>query len=326
MKFLLLFIILYSSLAAGDGIFYYEEALKAEKISPYFAIPLYETFLEKSEVGSFRKAAVSRLFDLYMQNGKYEDLLILSSKQPLDKRRQKKLQQIFRHIAKDMDLPEQDIESFFKDMINGSLGSTKDTLNRHMKGKNQLMVNYIFALKFRTKDFDSLEYLIREYPEINPILRLAYFVNKEGNEAREYIRETASLTELSDEQKMELLYLYGIYFMKKKNYANSARFFMMSASYDSNEDGRLSGGILSTSKALYLTGRKNEACSLISGKKLNIRNESDEFMRMLCSSEESKKLPKLTSSFSILAGKESGQVFELYIGANTRRKQKASKK
>ena len=95
------FFLISNNLYSKENLYFYEEALKTEKVSPIFSLQLYETFLKQNPPKKYSTAVIFRLFDLYYNLNKTEELLILSETYSLDKSRIIRLEIFIQKLSKD---------------------------------------------------------------------------------------------------------------------------------------------------------------------------------------------------------------------------------
>lgn len=312
----LFFILLLSffSISAKDKgpVNYYSEGFRIEKTYPIFSICLYEAALKKSgESKKVNSIALNRLFFLYLKYKRYEDLFILNQKYPPDNLRKRKTQGLIKNIALNIDIE----ESVFNDIINLSLSNTpessKELFELYNKTSNIYVLRYIFSIKIKKEDYESLTYIISSIPDLNPVLKLIYAIKaKDAEQVRKIAREVSASEELSDEQKSDILYFYAMHLRNEKQYRQSIRFFRMSMSYLKAETGILSDGLIELSKNLFIIGKKDKACKLLNGK-IIVQNESDELLNIYCKQKDPGRetLKSLRLSFEVLAQKENGHIF-----------------
>ncbi len=286
-----------TQLDARESSSIYNEAYRIEKISPILAINLYEKVLDQKDINKkVLKNTVNRLFFLYIKFKRFEEIFILNSKFPPDKTRQKKTDQIIKNISVKLKID----ESAFLEMVNLTLRNDetakKELLSIYNYYPNHYLLRYIFAIKFQTGDLDSLAFLISEIPDINPVLKLAYLIKASriyttATSIEKAVKDSASISSLTDEQKSDILYFYGIYLRGKKKYRQSIRYFQMSATYSKKEEGFMPDGIIEAAKTLFITGNKKESCSIITAK-VNVQSESDELIHLYCKNKTSLKSVK----------------------------------
>lgn len=297
-----------TTLEAKESSNLYNEAYKIEKISPILAINLYERVLEEKKVSKKNlRNALNRLFFLYIKFKRYEEIFLLNSKYPPDKIRQKKTDQIIKNISIKLKME----ESAFIEMVNLALQKDETARNELLSiynyYPNNYLLRYIFAIKFRTKDLDSLAFLISEIPDINPVLKLAYLIKASkisttATTIEKAVKDAGTISSLTNEQKSDILYFYGVYLRSKKRYRQSIRYFYMSATYSNKEQSAYTAdGILEAAKTLFVTGNKKESCAMIPDK-VNIQTETDEMIHIFCKNKSS--LKSVRRSIENLAEKE----------------------
>ncbi|HRG45299.1 MAG TPA: hypothetical protein PLX69_07645 [Leptospiraceae bacterium] len=296
-----------SQLVAKESTSIYNEAYRVEKISPVLAINLYEKVLEQKDISKkIERNTINRLFFLYIKFNRFEEIFIFNSKYPPDKARQKKTDQLVRNISLKLKID----ESAFLEMIGIALrrdeNSRKELLSIYNYYPSSYLLQYIFTIKFHTGDLDTLAYLISEIPDINPVLKLAYImkaskVSTTATSVEKAIKDAASISSLTEEQKSDILYFYGTYLRNKKKYRQSIRYFHMSATYAKKEEGFLAGEMLEAAKTLFIVGSEKEACSILQTK-IRILKESDEILNLYCKNK--KNLKSVKRSLQNLSEKE----------------------
>jgi len=312
--FLLYFLYLFTiSLYSKENLFFYEEALRTEKVSPIFSLQLYETFLRQNPPKKYSIAVVFRLFDIYYNLNKIEEILILSETYTLDKSRLLRLDNLYQKLSKIIGLSSDELKKIIKVIINKDTNSKEALLEICKNKKNNILLNYIFALKFKMNDLDSISYLIRQISDINPIILIIYNI-KENNPNLKQIIEDYNTILSNDEYKREIFHLYGLYLTKNKRYKEAIRFYKMSNSYNTNSNSEyVTKSTMEIAKNLYIKGYYEEACLQLSKKKLFIQNESDEFIKIYCDQDRSSELIKITSTLKYLSKKDNGLVFKRFI-------------
>lgn len=297
---------------AKESSYIYKEAYRIEKISPVLAINLYEKVLEQSDISKKnQKNTINRLFYLYIKFGRYAEVFILNSKYPPDKIRQKKTDQLIKNISTNLKIE----ESAFVEMVNIALKademSRKDLLSIYNYYPSSYLLQYIFAIKFQTKDLDSLAFLISEIPDINPVLKLAYIskaanVSTTATTVEKAIFDAASISSLTSEQKSDILFFYATHLRSKRKYRQSIRYYQMSSTYAKKEEGMLTGEMLEAAKTLFISGGEKEACSILKAK-IRVQKETDEILNLYCKNKSNLKSVK--RSITELVSKNSDDLF-----------------
>jgi hypothetical protein len=121
------------------------------------------------------------------------------------------------------------------------------------------------------------------------------------------IKDAASISSLTEDQKSDILYFYGTYLRNKKKYRQSIRYFHMSASYAKKEEGLLAGEMLEAAKTLFVVGAEKEACSLLQSK-IRVQRESDEILNLFCKNKASLRAVK--RSLINLSEKEDDPIYK----------------
>jgi hypothetical protein len=305
--------LLTTNVYAKENLFYYEEALRTEKVSPLFSLQLYETFLKQNPPKKYSIAVVFRLFDIYYNLNKTEELLILSETYTLDKSRVLRLEILYEKLSKIIGITSDEFKKIIKLIINKDNNSKEALLEICKNKKNSTLQNYIFALKFKMNDIDSISYLVRQISDINPILLIIYNIKENNPNLKQIIEDYVPITS-NDEYKKEIFYLYGLYLTKNRRYKEAIRFYKMSNSYSANINNEyVTKSTMEISKNLYIKGYSEEACLQLSKKKLFIQNESDEFLKIYCDHERSSELLKIVNTLKFLSKKDNGLVFKRFI-------------
>ncbi len=311
---LILYLLLISTnLYSKENLFFYEEALKTEKVSPIFSLQLYETFLKQNPPKKYSTAVIFRLFDLYYNLNKTEELLILSENYKLDKTRIIRLETFIQKLSKIIGISSDEFKKILKVATNRNENSREVILEVCNTNKNTLLINYIFALKFKMNDLESINYLLKQIPDINPLLVVIYNIKENNPNLRDIIENLVPISS-TDDLKKEIFHLFGLYLSKNRRYKEAIRYYKMSNSLSLNNKIEVaSKSSMEIAKNLYIKGRSEEACNIISEKKINVQNESDEFLKIYCDQERSAELIKISSTIKFLSRKENGLVFKRYI-------------
>jgi hypothetical protein len=304
------------TLYAREDLFYYEEAIKTERVSSILSIPLYEEFLRNNPPKKYSEAVVGRLFDLYINNNKYDDLIILTGNYNLDKSKRLRLEELYKKLSKTFGISDENFQSICKLVIKKDNKSLYQLIEIYNLEKNRYTFNYIFAIKLKINDYNSIQYMIESLPEMNPILKVIYYVKINSSKIKSAIEDAAKLDN-NDELRKELFYLYGLYLNKNKRFKESIRYHKMSLSYEKVTNISYSPrSTLEISKNLYTKGYPAEACLNISEKKILILNESDEFMKIYCDQTRSKELKMIYPLIKFLAKKEMNFIFKRFSNDN----------
>ena len=312
--FLLYFIFIFTTnVYTKENLFFYEEALRTEKVSPLFSLQLYETFLRQNPPKKYSTAVVFRLFDIYYNLNKTEELLILSETYTLDKSRVLRLELLYQKISKIIGLPSEELKKIIKLIINKDTDSIEALIEICKNKKNNILQNYIFALKFKMNDLESISYLIRQISDTSPIILIIFNIKENNPNLKEIIEEYVPISS-NDEYKKEIFYLYGLYLTKNRRYKEAIRFYKMSNSYNTNVNSEyVTKSTMEIAKNLYIKGNSDEACNQLSGKKLFIQNESDEFLKIFCDEERSSELIKIPNTLKFLSKRDNGIVFKRFL-------------
>ena len=307
------FIILSISSQEINPDYYITQAKKIEKSSVLFSIPLYEKALEMELSQKEKSFIIGKLFDLYLNYSKIEEIFILTKNHEIDKSREIKLNHLYKTLAHNINMQEEKFKDFIECLLSKDYHSQKKLLNYYAEERSIYVLNYIFAIKYKLQDFESLGYLISEAPDMPPSLRLAYLIKTNSKETEKKIKEFAKISELTDDQRMEILFLYGAYLQKKRRYKQSARYFRMSASFDKKNTNFAKMGIVEAAKSLFINGKGQEGCELLEGKKIQVQTESDELLNLYCNKKIQKDLNKYLPAIEVLAKQESGVIFRSYL-------------
>ncbi len=306
----------YQILLAKENLFFYEEALRTEKVSAILSIPLYEEFLKINPPKKYSEAVVGRLFDLYASNNKYDDLIILTGNYNLDRSRRSRLDEIYQKLSKSFGISLENFKSIMKLTTKNDSNSLAELIEIYNLEKNKYILNYIFAIKLKINDYNSIQYILDHLTEVNPVLRVIYYIKTNSNRVKSSIDEAAKI-ENNDEIRKELFYLYGLYLNKNKRFKEAIRYHKMSLSYEKDMTSPYyPRSSLEISKNLYIKGYSSDACLNISEKKIIIFNESDEFMKIYCDQTRNKELKMIYPVIKFLAKKESNFIFKRFSNEN----------
>jgi hypothetical protein len=296
-----------------EASYYLEQAGKIQRKSGFFAIALFEKALEMELNSKQKSIVIGKLFDLYLRNAKIEEIMLLGKEHELDKAREAKLKHLNNTLARNIGMEEAHFKEFIECLLSKDYNSRKKLLGFYVADKSIYILNYIFAIKYKLKDYESLGYLISEAPDMSPSLRLAYLIKTNSKDVERKLRDFSRISDLTDDQRMELLFLYGIHLQKQRRYKQSARYFRMSASFDKRKTNYAKMGIVEAAKSLFITGKAPQACHLLGNAKINVQNETDELLKFYCDSKNPKKdLKKFEPAIEVLAQQENGILFRSY--------------
>ncbi len=312
--YLVLFIYLTPNFLLGkEDLYYYEEALKTERVSSLLSIPLYEEFLKNNPPKKYSEAVVGRLFDLYVMNNKYDDLIILNELHKIDKNRKKRLEELYVHLSGSFGIPLETFSNLSKLALKKDSNSLSSLVEMYNIDKNKYMLSYIFAIKLKLNDFESIQYILNNIIDINPILKIIYYVKINSTKVKSGM-EDVYRSNSTDEVKKELFFLYGIHLSKAKRFKEAIRYYRMSNSFAKNENSiNYTKATIEISKNLYIKGFSSEACKNISDKKIIINNESDEFIKIYCDPERNKELKNILPAIKFYAKKDYNLIFKRYL-------------
>jgi hypothetical protein len=300
-------------LLGKEDLYFYEEALKTERVSSLLSIPLYEEFLKNNPPKKYSEAVVGRLFDLYMMNNKYDDLIILNELHKIDKIRKKRLDELYIHLSNSFGISLEtfsNLSNLAPRKDNNSLISLVEMYNID---RNKYMLSYIFAVKLKLNDFESIQYILNNITDINPILKIIYYVKINSTKLKSGIEEVYRSNN-TDEIKKELFFLYGIHLSRIKRFKEAIRYYRMSNSFSKNENSNnYPKATIEISKNLFIKGFSSEACKNISDKKIIINNESDEFIKIYCDSDRNKELKNILPAIKFYAKKDYNLIFKRYL-------------
>jgi hypothetical protein len=300
-------------LLGKEDLYFYEEALKTERVSSLLSIPLYEEFLKNNPPKKYSEAVVGRLFDLYMMNNKYDDLIILNEFHKIDKIRKKRLEELYIHLSNSFGISLEtfsNLSNLAPRKDNNSLISLVEMYNID---RNKYMLSYIFAVKLKLNDFESIQYILNNITDINPILKIIYYVKINSTKLKSGIEEVYRSNN-TDEIKKELFFLYGIHLSRIKRFKEAIRYYRMSNSFAKNENtNNYPKATIEISKNLFIKGFSSEACKNISDKKIIINNESDEFIKIYCDSDRNKELKNILPAIKFYAKKDYNLIFKRYL-------------
>lgn len=313
--FFLIFIIYVTPLFlfGKEDLYYYEEALKTERVSSFLSIPLYEEFLKNNPPKKYSEAVVGRLFDLYLMNKKYDDLIILTEQHKIDKTRKKRLEALFIHLSNSFGISSDTISNLSKLAIKKDSNSLISLIELYNIDKNKYILSYIFAIKLKLNDYESIQYILNNITDINPILKIIYYVKINSSKLKSGIDEVYNMNN-SDETKKELFFLYGVHLSKIKRFKEAIRYYRMSNSFGKDENSiNYPKATIEISKNLYIKGFSNDACKNITEKKIIINNESDEFIKIYCDQDRNKELNNILPAIKFYAKKDYNFIFKRYL-------------
>ena len=310
--FLFLFMVLFYSVLAKDVS--YEKAYEIEKISPRFAIPLYEEIVNHTQKSSVRSTALDRLFYLYSKYNLYEDLLLLNEKHPPDRNRKKRTATIIKKMSVEMGVDEKNLANVLALAVKKEPSIKESLLEAYRLTPNFNLFKYIFSIKIKLGDTDTLKYLLSELSGISPVFKIAYLLKLPDVDITKEVKQYAALSGLSNQQKMDILFFYAMYLRKIKRYKLSIRYFIMSSSFNNYKvKNFVDRSTIEAAKTLIISGRSGEGCKLVSKADVMFQNESDELLDMYCKRKAISIIKKLKPSLEILAETENGIFFKKII-------------
>lgn len=299
-------------LIGKDSLSFYEEAYRVEKIAPRFSISMYEYTLNRNLVQKkIIQTTLNRLFFLYDQYYMYEDIFILNERYPMDKTRQKKTEKILLYLSNAMEIPRNRVNEILTLAVKKDKKSSQLLIESFKKDPNIYLLKYIFSIKIKINDMESIAQLLSEFPEISPVYKMIYILKVKPINVNEEIKNIASQIDLTNEQKMDMLYLYAAHLRNQKRYKMSIRYFRMSSSYSQKEKTIINRSIVETAKTLIISNRDTEACQLIKNG-FDFQNESDELLNLYCKGNKS-FIQSIRPSLEILSKKENGIFFQTIL-------------
>lgn len=292
---------------------YYEEAIKTEKVSPIFAIPLYERFLKTNPKLKYELAVTARLFDLYYEYYRYEDLILLGETGKIGKARKLRLEKFYQKTADTIGVPLSNLKEVSSLATREELESKNSILKIYNSQSNRRFLEFIFAIKLKMGDIQFVDLLLKNYPDINPLLKVIYAVKTNSKYTKSIINTYYSASATNTDKK-EIFYLYGLYLVKNNKFKEGVRYFRMAESYSEKEnENKILKPTNEIAKILYIKDYSEEACEILQNKKQNSQNENDEFMRIYCDPEKKENLKLILPALEILAQKETNLVIRKYI-------------
>lgn len=300
-------------LSPSKELILYEEAIKTEKISSLLAIPLYEDFLKTDAPKKYEQVVAGRLFDLYYDYHKIEDMIILGETKLLDKSRKKRLENYYSKISSALGAEPDKIKDVFRLAVLKDSSANEKLISIIESSKNNNLLNYIYIVKLKIGDYEIIEKILKKFPDVNPKLRVIYAVKINSNYTKQIIDSYYSTISSNDDKK-EVYYLYGLLLVKNLKLKEAIRYFKMADSFDSNKnENKVSKSNMEISKVLFIKGYKSEACSIIENKIFQSHNESEEFLRIYCDEESKDALKKINVSLHKASTRENNLVIRRYI-------------
>ncbi|MEM7179967.1 MAG: hypothetical protein AAF518_03570 [Spirochaetota bacterium] len=291
----------------------FEQAYTIEKIAPRFSIVLYENTLKKSRPRTrIRRIAIHRLFYLYAKFSMYEDIFILNEKYPPRKSRRKYTKKLIQKMAKRFAFNEELASKVLPLASKTDEESTKQLLTLYNTEPNFHLFRFIFYIKLKIKDKAGLKYCLSELSGINPVFKLVYILKQVPKKMPSYVHKYASQVSLSNQQKMDILYLYGIYLRDRHRYRMAVRYLRMSSSFNTFNTSKryLNRSLTEAARVLITSGRSREGCSLARGKKIYVQNTADKLLHFYCKERNIQKIRTLKPALLQLAEKENNLFFK----------------
>ncbi|PJZ77506.1 hypothetical protein [Leptospira neocaledonica] len=281
----------------------YEEAYELEKLSPIFAIPLYEDVVRSSGTGDFKKTASSRLYFLYEKFNKYIPAIQYQTRAGSLKNKKGEWSSLVKTLSDGLGVtpfsllavinscsketpvwepPEPTVHPETGELIQPSPPDPYRVLSRK---ENHSLIRLCYSLKMKQKDFEgwdnvffflfSKDILTRD--EALPLWVGSSIQSGKGTPYRR-VFFSGRFKELSNESKSDLLFLYAKFLRHNGKFESSTRYFLTSGTYASSKRGKWE-----TAKNLLIMDRKKEACTMI-GDSFNAGDESEILMKKICQS------------------------------------------
>lgn len=301
----------------------YSTARRVEKLSPILSIVLYEDIIDHSKYKNSIRKAANRLYYLYMKYNRYEDIFILVEKYPPNRSTKRKIDILVKEISRDFGIKKEMLKEVFKLATQKDIPSRKKLLNilkhEHDDLTLKYMLKYIFAIKIKIKELGTLRYIISELPILYPDFRMVYYVASREENVDKIMKELSAISDLSNAEKLDLLFYYASYLRSIGLYRMSVRFFRMSYSFSQINRAKFSinRSLIETAKTLLIAGNSKEGCNLIKGYKFPIENEGDEVLDIYCNTgrRNKRKLKALKPSLNLLSKKDNGQLYRKILKA-----------
>ena len=184
--------------------------------------------------------------------------------------------------------------------------SLRSLIMEYNKSPNIYLLSYVFAIKLKQNQFESLAFLISEIPNMNPVLKFYYYVKVSSKltmttTVESVLNEVSSISELTNSQKADILFFYGMYLVEKKRFRHALRFYRMSSTFSKKEERTSRDGLNEVSKLLFILGQKKKACEIFN-EKPKVSSESDEVLYIYCNRKN--QLNFLSRSIKTLMVKE----------------------
>ena len=268
--------------------------------------------MKNNPSNKYASATISRLYELYNITNRIDDIIILSETYDLDKSKKKNYISLISKIANSIGISFEVFSNITKLTIKTDEESNQKLMDIYLKNSNIMLLNYIFAIKLKKGEYNFIDGLFKQIPEISPILRIIYLIKINSSDLRYEINHL--IQNETDDTKREIYFLYGVYLTKNKRFKEGIRFFKMSISYSKPDKlGNSPKSVLEISKSLYIKGYYDISCDFIENKKFNFQSESDDFMRIYCNPEMKNELSKLKPALKIAALRDNNLVFKRYL-------------
>ncbi|TGL60553.1 hypothetical protein [Leptospira sarikeiensis] len=279
----------------------YEDAYELEKLSPIFAIPLYEEVVKSAGVGDFKKTASSRLYFLYEKFNKYIPAIHYQTRTGSLKNKKGEWSSLVKALSEGLGVtpfsllavinscsketsawvaPEPTVHPETGELIQPTPPDPYRVLS---KKENHSLIRLCYSLKMKQRDFegwDNIFFYLFSKDVLNRDEALPLWVGSsiQSGKGTPYRRVFFSgrFKDLSNESKSDLLFLYAKFLRHNGKFESSTRYFLTSATYSSSKRGKWE-----TAKNLLIMDRKKEACSMI-GDSFNAGDESEILMKKIC--------------------------------------------
>lgn len=311
--FTFLLMVFSGTMAAESTAALFEKAYSIEKISPRFSIPLYETVLTNQKSSSkIQRVTTKRLFYLYAKYRMYEELFILNARRPPDKTRRKYTIKIIQHIAGQLGLKPESLQKILPLAPKADTQSQKELLKLYRQDPSFHLFRYIFSIKLKINDKKGLRYYLSELSGINPVFKLVYILKFLPEKMPKYVRKYSSLVGLSNQQRMDILYLYAIYFRNQHRYRMAVRYLRSGSSFNTfnQSEKYLNRSMTEAARTLIISGRSGEGCSIIGKKKIIIQNPADQLLNLYCKKKAISKIRTLKPALLELSKRENGLFYK----------------
>jgi len=229
----------------------YQKAYEMEKRSTLFAIPLYEQALKQTQNPKIQKAVVGRLFFLQKKHHKFFEALLLSSRFPklVSSSERKEVWESISRIYSGVAIS--DLQQTYQLVFRSDPNSFEELKFHLLSLQKKTVLDFVFLLLYKKKDYDLGGQLIRSDLQFQttPLYEGMFLFKSNLDAFRDFLEGKIREQNITEVQRSDLNFLLGFFFRARGDYANSARFFRMSAR-----------GKLESAKSLLLAGSPEEAC------------------------------------------------------------------